>query len=147
MRHTDDKVCPLCQEKLKTAHPLLERWFNTTIKPEFVNAHISWAYRGKDDQNKAYKEGVSQVKWPNSKHNKTTSEGALCSEAIDLFEQVNGRSKFDSLFYAHVNGHIDKCGWENFIKWGLTRNIKGHVLHYDKCHFEVIIPQKDLNRG
>jgi hypothetical protein len=145
MKHTDDKVCPLCLEKLKSAHGTLADWFRL-IKAEYPTAHVACAYRGKEDQDKAYKDGASMVKWPNSKHNKTLPNGAACSEALDLFELKQGYAVFNPVFYCEVENHTEKIGWDDRIQCGLTIRSKGRTLKVDRGHFQLRAPN-NLNRG
>lgn len=62
-------------ERLKTCHPDLQRLFNEVIK--HVDCTIIEGHRGKEAQNKAYKEGASNVMWPFGNHN------TMPSEAVD----------------------------------------------------------------
>lgn len=78
--------CPMCEDKLKYADPLLAKWFRECVKPAFPLAHISWSYRGKTEQDDAFKEGKSKLKFPQSQHNATDSDGKPCARALDLFE-------------------------------------------------------------
>lgn len=145
LKHTDDKICPLCEEKLKSAHGTMADWFRV-IKAEFPTAHISWSYRGKDDQDKAYSEGASQVKWPNSRHNKTEANGAACSEALDLFELKNDRAVFDPVFYVAVEQYTEKSAWDDRVQCGLTIVAKGRRMKADRGHFQLKMPSK-INWG
>src|SRR5690349_12146439 len=51
--HTPEPTCPLCEEKLLTAHKDLQVWFREA-KRTFPDMHVSWAWRGKTDQEKAF---------------------------------------------------------------------------------------------
>lgn len=80
IHHTVDPVavCPLCSEKMATAHPILQDWFER-IRAAFPGAHVSWAFRDEETQELFFREGKSRARWPNSRHNRTPAE------AIDLF--------------------------------------------------------------
>jgi hypothetical protein len=84
LHHTADAVCPLCEEKLKDAHAELVKWFRN-LKEAFPDVHTSCTYRGKEEQDLFFKQGMSKLKYPNSMHNKT-KDGKPCSRAIDLFQ-------------------------------------------------------------
>lgn len=57
--------------RLKTLDPRLQRVLEEAIKHrDFV---ITAGHRNKTDQNKAFDEGKSKLKWPNSKHNSVPS--------------------------------------------------------------------------
>lgn len=62
--------------KLLTCHPELQRLFNEVIK--HWDCQILEGHRGKEAQNKAFREGNSKLQWPKGKHNK------LPSLAIDV---------------------------------------------------------------
>lgn len=63
-------------DKLNTCHPKLIRVVLAVAerKPLIVVC----GHRGKEDQDRAYREGKSKLRWPNSRHN------AWPSEAVDL---------------------------------------------------------------
>src|SRR4051812_40172354 len=112
--HINDLECPLCAEKLTTADPKIADWF-LVIKKEFPVAHISWAYRGKVEQDRMVAEGKSRTKYPRSKHN-VERDGMPCSQALDLFELKDGKALFDRSFYLSINKYSRKLGY--LIKWG-----------------------------
>lgn len=57
--------------KLLTCHPELQRLFNEVIK--HWDCQILEGHRGKEAQNKAFREGNSKLQWPKGKHNKLPS--------------------------------------------------------------------------
>jgi hypothetical protein len=59
------------QSKLATCHPDLQRLFNEVIK--HVDIIIICGHRGQEEQDKAFANHTSMLKWPNGKHNKTPS--------------------------------------------------------------------------
>lgn len=109
-KHTNDAVCPLCEEKLRDADSVIADWFRNQVKPKWPTAHISWAYRGEAEQNKAYELGYSKAKYPNSLHNLNPSR------ALDLFELDEGKAKFNPLFFAAINEMNEKLKIK--IRWG-----------------------------
>ena len=58
-------------DKLNTCHPDLQKIFNEVIK--HFDCTILCGHRNEEEQNIAYKAGVSKLKYPKSKHNKTPS--------------------------------------------------------------------------
>ena len=129
--HTQDELCPMCAEKLTQAHESLRDWFTHKVKPSFPDAHISWSYRGKEDQEKAYSEGKTKLRFPNSPHNKMLLDKPY-AHALDLFEiDDTYQAKFNPKFYFDVNElvrfHNDP------IKWGGTFKTLS-----DKDHFELV---------
>jgi peptidoglycan L-alanyl-D-glutamate endopeptidase CwlK len=59
------------RKELKTAHPNLQAIFNEVIKQ--YDCSVLCGHRGKADQDKAFADGKSKLKWPKSNHNKTPS--------------------------------------------------------------------------
>jgi peptidoglycan L-alanyl-D-glutamate endopeptidase CwlK len=57
---------------LNTLHPDLQRLMKEAIK--YVDFSITCGHRGQADQDKAFAEGKSKVKWPNGKHNTSPSK-------------------------------------------------------------------------
>lgn len=128
LHHTDGPSCPLCEEKVLTAHPYMQGWFKL-VKERYPDCHVSWAYRNKKDQDRAFSEGKSNRKFPLSPHNYRI-KGEPASLALDLF-QINddNQALFNPKFYARV------AEWSNAqdhkIRWG------GHFKTIgDACHFE-----------
>ena len=64
------------RKNLDTCHPDLQKVFIEVIK--HVDCSIICCQRGKEDQNKAFKDGRSKVKYPNGRHN------ANPSKAVDV---------------------------------------------------------------
>lgn len=57
--------------KLSTCHPDLQVLFYEVIK--YFDCTILQGYRNEADQNKAYQEGKTKLKWPDGKHNHNPS--------------------------------------------------------------------------
>jgi len=60
------------KERLATCDPILQGLFNEVIK--YYDCAIICGHRGEAEQNKAFEEGRSKLKWPNGKHNKFPSQ-------------------------------------------------------------------------
>ena len=58
-------------KRLSTCDDRLQKVFNEVIK--HVDCSVLCGHRGKDDQNKAYKEGKSKAKYPDGRHNRQPS--------------------------------------------------------------------------
>ncbi len=131
MKHVNSPNCPSCDEKLKQAHPVLKDWFLNHVKPFHENAHIAWSFRDEASQNKAYQEGMSALRWPNSKHNSVDKDGKPCARALDLFEiNSSGKAVWDYDFYDILYSSIEKLGLP--IAWGgQWKSLK------DTPHFEL----------
>ncbi len=118
MKHSNaPKLCPGCEEKLKGVHHALAAVFRDVIKPRFRSCHISDGWRGEEEQNKAFEEGKSLLKWPNSAHNKLDDQGNPCSLAIDLFElEGNGLGYWRWKYFEAIGGVLKNLGVP--VMWG-----------------------------
>jgi len=58
-------------ERLATCDERLQRVMKVVIR--HIDISVIWGHRGKEAQNKAYMDGKSRLKFPNSKHNKIPS--------------------------------------------------------------------------
>ena len=59
------------KKRLSTCDDRLQKVFNEVIK--HVDCSVLCGHRGKDDQNKAYKEGKAKAKYPDGRHNRQPS--------------------------------------------------------------------------
>lgn len=62
---------PLSKRRLAECHPDLQKLMNEVIK--HYDIVILCGFRGKDEQDKAFREGKSKLAFPKSKHNVTPS--------------------------------------------------------------------------
>lgn len=85
--------------KLSQCHPKLQQLFLEVIKEH--DCTVICGYRGKAEQDEAYYNGTSRVKWPNGKHNH------FPSLAVDVWPYPYPRTK---------NGELDSnsVAWDNF---------------------------------
>lgn len=131
--HAQGLGCQLCDEKLLTAHPDIVKIYKQLIKPKFEDCHISWAYRDKEDQEKAYAAHKSNAHYPMSPHNKMDDQGNPCSLALDLFRLVdNGTAIFPVRYYHDIAYFLEVE--KQPIKWGATFS---KISDFD--HFELIV--------
>jgi hypothetical protein len=129
-KHVEGTSCPSCDEKLLTAHPDLREWFNKCVKPKFTDAHISWSFRDKFNQNQCVAEGKSKLKWPLSAHNKTDENGNPCAHALDLFELCsNGMARWSWKYFKEIAAESKAKQYP--VDWG-------HDLWgWDDDHFQL----------
>jgi hypothetical protein len=110
-------ACPLCELKLAEAHPDLAAWFRDSVKPANPAAHVSWSFRGKEDQEKAFLDNKSKLPFPLSAHNKSDDQGNPCALAIDLFElDYNGMACWPWAFFRKIADAAKAAGVP--IRWG-----------------------------
>lgn len=129
MRHTNTEVCESCNEKLKQSHPAMKAWV-LELRARHEDVHVSCSFRNKADQDKAYIERKSLLRWPNSKHNYTRN-GQPYSLAVDLFQIDSlGQGHWDKSFFTQINEENEAHQRE--MRWGGEFKSIG-----DSCHFEM----------
>jgi peptidoglycan L-alanyl-D-glutamate endopeptidase CwlK len=117
------------KRRLATCHPDLQYIMNKLI--EIYDVTIVCGHRPEDEQNKAYDEGKSQLRWPQSKHNSNPSlavdVGPYSSELHNIdWENENAFHYMAGL----IIGIADASGIN--LKWG------GHWKSFkDMPHFEL----------
>jgi len=124
-KHRSGDSCESCDEKLLGADPKLRDWFLKKVKPMFPDAHVSWAHRDKENQNRAVAEGKSKLVYPKSKHNKCDASGKPCAQALDLFKlTADNKAVFPVEWYVAIAALADeKAGfgwggkWHKFKDW------------------------------
>jgi len=81
--------------KLATCHPDLRRVVMHAAKTHDFFVVCGW--RGEKDQNLAYDQKRSQVRWPDGKHNRLDEDGVPLSDAVDLvpFDPLTGRTLWE----------------------------------------------------
>lgn len=128
LHHEAGDVCPLCEAKLETAHPDLVLWFRR-VKKRHINVHISWAFRGQEDQNKMYLEGKTNATFGKSPHN-YMEDGKKRSKALDLFLlDEDGVARFPPMFYAKLNAENEAD--KEPLKWGGKFKSFGDANHFE----------------
>lgn len=126
--------CYGCNEKLKLVHPILRAWF-WRRKAKYPNLHISWGWRDQADQDQAFEEGKSNVRFPNSKHNATGPDGKPLSLALDLFQvDEDGNARWSKAFFSRLAAENKEM--REPIRWGGTFKLRNGST--DSCHFELI---------
>tara|TARA_R110002051_G_scaffold324738_1_gene423377 strand:+ start:745 stop:1140 length:396 start_codon:yes stop_codon:yes gene_type:complete len=120
------------RSRLKTCDTRLQDLFNEVIK--HFDCSVIQGHRGKEDQNKAFKEGKSKLKYPNGNHNATPSR------AVDVAPYPinwNDRERF-TYFAGYVVGIALQMGLK--IRWGgdwdMDTQVKDNNFD-DLPHFEL----------
>lgn len=128
-KHFNGDACEVCAAKLIHAHPSMVSWF-CWVRGAFPSAHVSWSFRGQEDQNKLFESHRTLLRWPESKHNFLV-DGVPQSKALDLFElREDGKAYFEEQFFKRIAEATKAQGLP--IRWGGTfKNFK------DTPHFEL----------
>lgn len=79
-------------DNLKQCHPHLQKVAHECIKT--FDFTVTCGHRNQADQNKAFAEKKSKLRWPNSKHNKTPS---LAFDAAPWPIDWNDVARFDAM--------------------------------------------------
>lgn len=120
-------------DRLETCHPDLQAIFNVVILDYDVT--ILEGHRGKAAQNEAHRTGKSQLKFPQSKHNKSP---ALAVDVAPFPIDWEDHARFYFLA-GYVHAVADRLGVK--IRWGGDWDGDGD-LHdssfLDLPHFELV---------
>ena len=122
-------------ENLKTCDDRLQKIFNEVVKD--YDCTVPCGHRGKDDQNKAFDEGRSKVKYPKGRHN------SYPSRAVDVYPYPINMKNFDRMnhFAGFVLGIARSMGYK--LTWGRDwrsdwfLNDKNKTTFKDYPHFEI----------
>ena len=127
------------KERLSSCHPDLQRLMEVVI--DHYDIIVLEGYRNRRRQNALYEEGMSQVKWPHSKHNKSPSM------AVDVAPwPIDWQNKARFHFMGGlILGLAERLKEEGLIKhkvrwagdWNQNHD-PGDERFYDGPHFELI---------
>lgn len=132
------------RERLATCHPDLQLIFNTAIKT--VDCSIFCGHRPKASQNKAFDDGLSQLKWPDSNHNSTPS---VAVDAGPYFPELRNTDWADHKAFAVFAGYCMRIADEllekklitHRLRWGGDWDGDGRTVDegfVDLPHFELM---------
>ena len=122
------------KKKLAQCHPLLQQVFKRVL--ETIDHTVVCGSRSKEEQNKLFAEGKSQLQYPNGKHN------ALPSLAVDVAPYPidwNDRERF-TLFAGFVLGTASEMGIT--LRWGgdWDKDFQTKDNNFDDLvHFELVL--------
>jgi len=104
-----NKFGSISKQKLSTVHPILQVICHNVIP--FKDFTVAWGWRGEAAQDQAFNDGYSKVKFPKSKHNKSSLlNNSTMSDAIDIYPWVNNAISYDRLECTHLAGMILQAG-------------------------------------
>lgn len=119
--------------QLSTCHSDLQLLFNMVIKS--YDCVVLEGFRGEEKQNKAYDEGKSKLKWPNSNHNKYPCR------AVDVSPYPIDWNDWKKFY--HFIGYVQACATILGIKirtgadWNMDGDFKDNKFN-DLVHFELV---------
>lgn len=123
------------KKNLSEAHPDLQRLFNEVIR--HYDCSVIEGARGKEEQNRLYSQGKSQLKYPNSKHN--IKPGQKYSMAVDVVPYHSDR--IPHIDWNDVGGFKEFCWFVKGVAAGIGVEIVSGGLDWenfkDYPHFEL----------
>jgi len=127
------KLSTLSEKRLENVDPRLQKIVRKAI--EITDFAVICGHRNKEDQDRAFAEKKSKLKWPNSKHN------AIPSKAIDLAPYPI--DWHDIPRFAFLAGVISTIAAQENIKirWGGDWDQDGFTKDerfLDMPHFELV---------
>jgi len=105
--------------RLATCHPDLQLIFNTAIKT--VDCSVFCGHRSKANQNKAFDNGLSQVQYPNSKHNSFPS---MATDGGPYFIELKNTDWEDHKAFAVFAGYLLRIADELLEKKEITHRLR-----------------------
>jgi len=124
-------------QRLATCHPDLQRLFEEVVK--IFDCTILTGHRGEVDQNRAFDQGRSKLRWPNGNHNR------LPSTAVDVAPYPIPDWTKGVLDFAMFGGYVQGVAANMGIKiryggdWNGNKRISDENFK-DLVHFELLEP-------
>lgn len=125
-------------ERLRTCHSFLQAIFLDVLSLQVIDISIVCGYRNKEEQNKAFAEDKSKVKWPHGKHNKYPSE------AVDAVPFVNGNLSYNFNHCCFLAGLVIATAksYPLVLRWGGNWDMDGEPVtdqdFQDLAHYEIV---------
>lgn len=120
------------KKHLATCHPSLQKLFETVVV--YFDCSVLCGYRGKEEQDEAYRQGRSTKKYPLSRHNKQPSKAV---DVVPYPIDWNDKERF-YFFAGFVKGIATLMGID--IRWGGDWDSDTEVhdqTFFDLPHFEL----------
>jgi peptidoglycan L-alanyl-D-glutamate endopeptidase CwlK len=135
-------------DRLDTCHPDLKKIFIKVT--EYFNFTVACGHRNKEDQDRAVKEGKSQIKWPNGNHNKSPSMAVDAYPCpVNLQQKTKKEEEIYKWLMSYFAGQVmaiarelkEKGEITHELRWGCDwdgdNNIAEHSF-FDFPHFELV---------
>ena len=124
-------------DRISTTHPDLQKVLKEAIinGPDFT---IIFGHRGEEDQEKAFREGKSRLRWPQSKHNQ------LPSTAVDIapwtggidWQNINAFRRLASYIMGIADANGVRMRWGG--DWDRDWSEEDERSLRDFCHLELL---------
>jgi len=128
-------------ERLDTIHPILRQIFINVLNFGVMDISIIYGVREKGEQDRLFKEGLSKLKWPHSKHNIANIwEKSL---AVDAAPFINGKASYNYNHCCYLAGLVmaESRKFGIRIRWGGDWDEDGEAItdqsFNDLLHFEL----------
>lgn len=132
-KHVNKFECPACDEKLKDAHHDLVLFANR-FRGFKQDAHISWAYRGKEDQEAFKAKGTSKAGFGESPHNYKPAM------ALDFFRiGLDGKADWTADWY---NRFLGPAAREAGLVWGGDWLRFKDIFHVEIKNWKLLIKKE-----
>ena len=121
------------RRRLQTCDARLRRVFEEVVK--HCDCTVLCGHRGQEEQDKAYEEGRSKVRWPNGKHNSNPSR------AIDVAPYPIDWENLDRFYY--FSGYVMNEARHQGVKlrwggdWDSDTEVSDNSFN-DLVHFELV---------
>lgn len=128
------------QERLNECHPLLQKLFLEVVK--HYDCTVICGHRTKEDQDQAFRSGMSKVQWPDSKHNKRPS---LAVDIVPYPVDWQDKTRFYH-FIGFVMGMAATMGIKlrSGADWDGDFDLKDQNF-FDLPHFELAEEKSDAD--
>ena len=132
----------ISRKRLNTCHTDLQALFEQVILG--YDCTIVCGHRTQEEQDLAYANGYSHLRWPNSKHN------SMPSMAVDVVPYGNGRLDWGKLQGSHFAGYVKGMADQLYMNGTIHHRIRCGVdwdndqdvddtQFWDSAHFELIV--------
>ena len=125
------------EDRLESVHPDLVKVCRRMLGYGILDATVVQGRRSQEDQDRAFREGKSKLKYPQSRHNSNPSE------AVDIAPFINGKVSWNSQHCLVLAGLMLAAASELGIKvrWGGNWDCDGEPVtdqtFNDLVHFEL----------
>lgn len=130
--------------RLATCHPDLQVIFNEVIR--WADCTIICGHRGQQDQARAFDADLTQLKWPDSKHN---SQPSMAADVAPYQAQISNIDWADRPAFYVFKGKVEIIAMQllgagkitHLVRWGGDWDTDGRTTDQkfnDLPHFELI---------